>query len=278
MEPRRRGLLLHDELHIIPKYNTYATFQGPRKGMPSHVYFWPESYFNEPFTNETIIYMCRKLPLYDHLNLEYRRPTPIEKDNVEFIFDLPPEFIGSFTPSWGVVTITQVDLTTGRFYQMAIIHNGRYNGESTIFAHMNGVDENIQIFEVTNYDRHEDIPLGRFNVEWNNFGAAMDLRVALGYKLVDRDNYNDFHRGMQYMLLSFYINPQTIPSVYVQNVKKTEGREVSPEERSRVSRIHFHIQNAKSVNCLMKLKLKGQRKGYKGLETVDVIIGHKINA
>ena len=65
---------------------------------------------------------------------------------------------------------------------MAIIHNGRFDKEHEIFSHMHGDEINVKIFEVSNYARHEDIPLGRFNVEWNNFDTAMDLKYINKYR------------------------------------------------------------------------------------------------
>ena len=97
---------------------------------------------------------------------------------------------------------------------MVIIHNGSFENEYEIFSHMHGDERNIMIFEVSNYAKYEDIPLGRFNVDWNNFDTAMNYTYRDRYRWIRRDNFNDFHRAIQYMLLSFYFNEYCTPHHY----------------------------------------------------------------
>ena len=260
MDPRsivypRNGVLPRFEQRNPILFNSYRTLIGPKQGIPMHALFLTESFFNGPGVSELVIDMCDRLPLRKRFNDAYTRGNFTDKAKICDFFHLPRDDIDYFTSSWGVVTIWQKDITTGRFYKMVIIHSGVFETEYEIFSHMNADEINVRIFEVSNYPRYEDIPFGRFNVEWNNFDDAMDFKYMNRYRWITKHDFNDFHRAMQYILLSFYFTDRCMPRPYTLMVEETEGREVSYEEGLNVSYIYNHIAfSGKHTNCYMAIK------------------------
>ena len=124
--------------------------------------------------------------------------------------------------------------------------------EYEIFSHMHGDERKVMIFEATNYAHYEDIPLGRFNVDWNHFDTAIDFTYRNRYKWIRTENFNDFHRAMQYMLLSFYFNGYCTPRLYDLAFEVTENRDQTYEEGDKAFKIFYHIEfSGKKLNCYM---------------------------
>ena len=190
-----------------PPREFYYTYLGDENGMPYFARMNNPRFFNQDGVDDYLRKSVRFLPYRENLNAGYPEKGPVHKERLRRFFDLPQDFLDSFTDNWGVMTIFQWNKTRERYYLMVIIHNGRYESELEVIlhmAHMDGDHENIKIYEAKNYDSYDDIPLGRFNVDWNDFTLAMQDDCRYDYSELPTILFTHFHRHLQYMLLSFY--------------------------------------------------------------------------
>lgn len=144
----------------------------------------------------------------ENLNEWYRPRTLEDKYEVQDFFHLGDPFIESFTDNWGIVTVFQFNKTLEKFFLLVIIHNGRFS-ELELFEHLSDPPDfdnvNFVIFQLTNYDSMADVPLGRFNVAWNDFTLALQHERRDEYmQIVDFPVFK-IHARIQGMLLDFYL-------------------------------------------------------------------------
>ena len=156
----------------------------------------------------------RHLVEYGHfranVNEIYRPTTPRDLIRLGRFFNLDVDFIRTFTPEWNLLIIYQLNRTRNLYYNMAIFHNGRFNNELEVIKHLSplpGDPAHIRVYESTNYDNYNEIPLVKFNIEWNEFFIPTEPRHRDRYRLLGRNNFTPFHRALQYILLSFYVDP-----------------------------------------------------------------------
>ena len=192
--------------------DSYYTVRGQLEGNPHRPgNEWGNPYFNQPGTTEYI----RKLVAYprfkNNLNNIYPAKTDEDLRRIQWYYRLPQAFVDTFTDNWGVVAITHYNVSRMQYYHLTIIHNGRYS-ELELFSHMfalPGDPVNFYMFEATNYTNireYNKIHLCKFNITWNNFELVTPREHRNRFQFINR--CYDFHRSLQYMLLSFYINSE----------------------------------------------------------------------
>ena len=95
-------------------------------------------------------------------------------------------------------------------YRLVIIHNGRYASELDLIQHLSpleGDPPNFKIFEYMNYPDYRSIHTIKFCTEWNELALTMLPRRRGEYRELTWGDFTTFHRGLQYMLLYYYISP-----------------------------------------------------------------------
>lgn len=188
-----------------PPGDVYFTLAGDEYGVPFVVP--PDSYMNL-IDDRYLRNLARFMPSRENLNDGYRPKREVDKLRLQRFFNLPQTFVDSFTPNWGVLTVFQFNKTKDQYYLMVVIHNGVYNSELEVILHMSYMDgdlDNIKIFEASTYETDTEIPIGRFNVDWNDFTQAMQDHEKRRYLSYGREYFPQLYRKIQYMLLSFYI-------------------------------------------------------------------------
>ena len=178
--------------------------------MTDYEEFIDRVFFNEPGVSENMRYMCHFLPYNTNLSEGYPPAGFVSRMLIQRALNLPQDFVNTFTANWGIITIKQFNKTTGQFYLMIIIYNDQFLARELGEIIKMQTDDNpwhgVMVYEATNYQQYSDIPIGRFNVDWNNFNTALVLPQRVNYRLVREDRFTDFHRALQYMLISFYFN------------------------------------------------------------------------
>ena len=104
------------------------------------------------------------------------------------------------------------------------------------------------IYEATNYQQYSDIPLGRFNVDWDDFNTVHVLPQRVNFHMVREDRFTDFHRALQYMLLSFYYND----NCQGYDVPCIDGEMIQNHEWFNMGKALFftqHVKTALTINC-----------------------------
>ena len=194
-----------DSEEEIPLGDTYFTLTGDEYGMPLVVK--PPTYtLTLDLMTGYMRNLVRFLPYYDNLNDAYPKKTEADKENLRRFFELPMDFVDSFTPNWNVMTVFQFNKTKEKYYLLVVISNGIYT-ELEMILHMYrvfGDPYNIKIYEAYNYDSINDVPLGRLNVSWNDFTQAIQHDHPSDYHELYGVSESDVNVFMQLMLLSFY--------------------------------------------------------------------------
>ena len=104
----------------------------------------------------------------------------------------------------------------------------------------------MRVYEATNYRDYSDIPIGRFNVDWDNFNTVLNLPQRVNYRWTIE--LSDFHRTLQYMLISFYFNQNCI----AYDVPASDGRLIQNHQWYNLPKAIFfteHVRRASTINC-----------------------------
>ena len=229
----------------------YETLLGDQLGVPEYEGFVDRVFFNEAGVSDNLRHMCFSLPYTRTLNEAHPGGGFLNKMLLQRALNIPQDFIDRFTNSWGIITIKQFNKTTNRFYVMVIVHRIlQYQHELSLIINMHNEDDygdDVRVYEATNYQDYSDIPIGRFNVDWDNFNTVLNLPQRVNYRQINE--LSDFHRALQYMLLSFYFNQNC--AAY--DVLATDGRLIQdhPIWYNLPKAIFFteHVRRASTINC-----------------------------
>ena len=121
----------------VPRGDTYFTLTGDEEGMPL-VVRPPPHLFNTSLMTDYMRNFVRFLPSYDNLNDAYPPKTGVDKEELRRFFNLPQDFVDSFTPNWNVMTIFQLNRTKEKYYLLVVISNGVYT-ELEVILHMSSL-------------------------------------------------------------------------------------------------------------------------------------------
>ena len=191
----------------LPGPSMFFSFLGDVAGIGWYRDFSRRFLFNTPGVTQNMRNICRFMPYLYNLNEGYPATGFVLKERIRAFFNLPQAFVDSFTDNWNIMTVIQCNKTLDLFYVMIVIHNGRLGSELETILHMSplpGDAPNIMVFEAHNYGNYNNIPWGNFNIDWNNFAMVMDVDWRDDFHQITANGFTDFHRGVQYMLLSLY--------------------------------------------------------------------------
>lgn len=247
--------------------HTYFTLLGDEEGCPRPVL---DLHMNEPIDHFRLTYneendylrlaMRHARGIRPNLNFSYKVIPDEKKAALYRFFEMPQDFIRTFTERWGVVTVMQWDKTTGKYYLLVIVHNGVWN-EVELFTHLSGQpgdSPNFMLYEITNYfitanptERdYARIPMGRWNIAFNDHTAAMqDLRI-FRYHPIMYNKFTDFHRSLQYMLLSFYVTQDIFKPADPAVVQITD---YAWYDQDKHDYIQNNISHGDTINALMEI-------------------------
>ena len=209
--------------------------------------------FNTSLMTDYMRNFVRFLPSYDNLNDAYPPKTEADKEELRRFFNLPQDFVDSFTPNWNVMTIFQFNKTKEKYYLLVVISNGVYT-ELEVILHMSSLDgdpDNVKMYEAYNYDIYNDVPLGRLNVSWNDFTQAIQPDNPTDYQTLWDVFRSDVHKSMQYMLLSFYLReppPGTPMGLGKDGVSRIEQQPWFNAEKTDALN-HFINEYGKNIDC-----------------------------
>ena len=148
----------------------------------------------------------------DNVNQYHPPKNDVDKARVARYFHLHPAFVASFTPNWNLMTILSINQTTGESYSLVMIHNGHYPNELEQVLHLipSAADApNIQVFKANSYGGHNDVPLSRLNILWDDLDRSMEPHMQHAYHRMVGADFDGFIRSLQFILLSFFL-----PGVY----------------------------------------------------------------
>ena len=159
-------------------------------------------------------------------------------------------------------------------YRLVIIHNGRYDSELDLIKHLSPLEgdppPNFKIFEYMNFSSYRSIYPIKFCTEWNELILTMMPRRRGQYRELTWADLTRFHRGLQYMLLYYYISP-------VRNYSRP-GPDVPWYDELKHDSMEFNIVNyGKSMDTqMLVMKNKLQEDGTMELKeqiirSIDII-------
>ena len=145
--------------------------------------------------------------------------------------------------------------TTTLSYRLCIVSNGRYS-ELDLISHLfplPGDLPNFRMYECFNHEHYEQIPLAMFNIEFDNFPHLIG-RFPVYQRELHQSQLNDFHRSLQYMLLSYYIERIHIDDLYTPRIPGSPEPDWFDDEMHNILN-HNIFQHGKWMDTEMEIWL-----------------------
>ena len=152
-------------------------------------------------------------------------------------------------------SIYQENITTGDHYVLSIVCDGAYSEIDTI-THMHklpGDPPHVRVFEAMSYADYDDIPIGRFNIGWNDMERV--IRGGDDYIEITNANYNWFHQALMMIILSFFFPVSLFYPARLRQDPQAADISAQPfffrQEHERIEELIYTF--GRSVNCYAKV-------------------------
>ena len=176
-------------------------------------YIYPDQkvFFNEPEVTEYLRCAVGYANFKSDLNDNFPPKNEDYKARIQRFFNLPQEFVDTFTERWTVLVITQSKESGFKHYHLHIVSNGRLS-ELELITHMfstaeEGEPTDFRMYEEHSYDDYDQIPLAMFNIICDNLIAIQFPLFGHYQRRLMQEDLTDFYRSLQYMMLYYYIEP-----------------------------------------------------------------------